>query len=79
MMRCAKKLLMVCGSDSWFHAALERIGPAIPVPPLKGDPLRCSTVLPYLESYHYQADRDADDVYFTEHDLNRECEHIRQS
>lgn len=43
----------------------------IPVPPLKGDPWRCSTVLPYLEAYHYQIDRDTEDVYFTEHDLNR--------
>lgn len=35
---------------------------------LLGDSLRSSTVLPYLESYHY--DRDLNNVYFTEHDLN---------
>lgn len=58
-------------SNSWFSAALERIGQPVPVPPLKGDPLRCSTVLPYLETYHYQMDRDNDEVYYTEHDLNR--------
>lgn len=55
----------------WFNTAPEKIGEAIPVPPLKGDPFRCSTVLPYLEAYHYQSDRDVEDVYFTEHDLNR--------
>lgn len=48
-----------------------RTGDVVPVPALKGDPLRCSTVLPYLEAYHYQLDRDVEDVYFTEHDLNR--------
>lgn len=63
---------MLMSQHSWFHAKLERIGTAIPVPPLKGDALRCSTVLPYLESYHYQADSNSDsDVYYTEHDLNR--------
>lgn len=56
---------------SWFSARPVPTGPLVPVPPLKGDPWRCSTVLPYLEAYHYQLDRDAEDVYFTEHDLNR--------
>lgn len=42
----------------------------VPFPPLKGDHLRRSTVLPYLEAYHYAAD-DNEEVYFTEHDINR--------
>lgn len=46
-------------------------GEVIPVPPMKGDPFRCSTVLPCLEAYHYQIESGDDEVYFTEHDLNR--------
>lgn len=45
------------------------------MPPMKGDPFRCSTVLPCLEAYHYQLESGDDDVYFTEHDLNRKCLH----
>lgn len=45
-------------------------GPPIPIPPLKGDKYRSSTVLPYLEAYHYGSEQE--DVYFTEHDVNRE-------
>lgn len=40
------------------------------MPPLKGDVVRSSTVLPYLESYHYESRQS--NVYFTEHDLNGE-------
>lgn len=56
----------------WFITAPEEKGPPIPIPPLKYDRLRCSTVLPYLEAYHYETERDLEDVYFTEHDLNQE-------
>lgn len=45
---------------------------AVPFPPLKSDAIRRSTVLPYLEAFHYADDRDDEDVYFTEHDINRE-------
>lgn len=57
--------------NRWFNARPVRTGLMVPVPPLKGDPWRCSTVLPYLEAYHYQHDRDTQAVYFTEHDMNR--------
>lgn len=56
--------------QSWFISAPKVTGPPIPIPPLKHDELRCSTVLPYLEAYHYETERE--DVYFTEHDLNQE-------
>lgn len=52
---------------SWFIASPVCTGDAVPVPPLKGDSVRSSTVLPYLESYHYDK---SNDVFFTEHDLN---------
>ncbi|CAO1420575.1 unnamed protein product [Diamesa hyperborea] len=55
-------------NHSWFQCAPINTGDRISIPPLKGDSLRSSTVLPYLESYHY--DRDLNNVYFTEHDLN---------
>uniref|UniRef100_A0A1A9UEM7 non-specific serine/threonine protein kinase n=1 Tax=Glossina austeni TaxID=7395 RepID=A0A1A9UEM7_GLOAU len=58
--------------DSWFMSAPEEKGPPIPIPPLKNDKYRRSTVLPYLDAYHYEAERDFEEVYFTEHDLNRE-------
>ncbi|XP_058812923.1 serine/threonine-protein kinase stk11 isoform X2 [Topomyia yanbarensis] len=54
----------------WFRCAPIATGPSVPVPPLKGDSLRRSTVLPYLEAHHYEADRDMANVYFTEHDIN---------
>uniref|UniRef100_A0A1A9Z488 non-specific serine/threonine protein kinase n=1 Tax=Glossina pallidipes TaxID=7398 RepID=A0A1A9Z488_GLOPL len=57
--------------DSWFMSAPEEKGPPIPIPPLKNDKYRRSTVLPYLDAYHYEAERDLEEVYFTEHDLNR--------
>lgn len=56
--------------QAWFISAPEEKGNPIPIPPLKNDELRCSTVLPYLEAFHYETDRE--DVYFTEHDLNQE-------
>lgn len=56
---------------SWFISAPEEKGPPIPIPPLKSDKYRRSTVLPYLDAYHYETDRDLEEVYFTEHDLNR--------
>ncbi|XP_037030806.1 serine/threonine-protein kinase STK11 isoform X2 [Bradysia coprophila] len=55
----------------WFCCAPVVSGEVIPVPPMKGDPFRCSTVLPCLEAYHYQIESGDDEVYFTEHDLNR--------
>lgn len=59
---------------SWFMSAPPVTGPPIPIPPLKGDKYRSSTVVPYLEAYHY-GDQDQEDVYFTEHDVNRRCYH----
>lgn len=44
---------------------------AVPFPPLKTDRIRRSTVLPYLEAFNYASDLDNQDVYFTEHDINR--------
>lgn len=38
------------------------------IPPLKNDELRSSTVLPYLDAYHYGGD-DTEEDYYTEHDL----------
>lgn len=58
--------------DPWFISAPEEKGPPIPIPPLKSDKYRRSTVLPYLDAYHYETDRDLEEVYFTEHDLNQE-------
>jgi len=55
-------------THSWFLTAPPDTGDAVPIPPLKGDSLRNSTVLPYLVSYHY--DDHKSDVYFTEHELN---------
>lgn len=56
-------------NHSWFISSPVCTSDAIPVPPLKGDSLRSSTVLPYLESYHYE-NRQSNNVFFTEHDLN---------
>ncbi|XP_058467062.1 serine/threonine-protein kinase stk11-like [Malaya genurostris] len=56
----------------WFRCAPIATDPCVPVPPLKGDSIRRSTVLPYLEAHHYEADRDLANVYFTEHDINEE-------
>lgn len=64
-------LTILITRNRWFNARPVRTGLMVPVPPLKGDPWRCSTVLPYLEAYHYQHDRDTQAVYFTEHDMNR--------
>uniref|UniRef100_A0A1I8NZ80 non-specific serine/threonine protein kinase n=1 Tax=Stomoxys calcitrans TaxID=35570 RepID=A0A1I8NZ80_STOCA len=58
--------------DPWFISAPEEKGPPIPIPPLKSDKYRRSTVLPYLDAYHYETERDLEEVYFTEHDLNQE-------
>ena len=52
------------------------VGNRVIVPPLKGDVSRSSTVLPYLESYHYESRQN--NVYFTEHDLNEAEELARQ-
>lgn len=56
----------------WVLSAPEKTGVLVPTPPLKGDPYRRSTVLPYLEAYHYETDHELEDVYYTEHDLNAE-------
>lgn len=58
-------------NHAWFIASPVCTFDAVPVPPLKGDSLRSSTVLPYLESYHYD-NRQNPNVFFTEHDLNGE-------
>lgn len=52
----------------WVISAPIRIGTAITIPPLKRDELRSSTVLPYLENYHYG--NNDEQVYYTEHDIN---------
>ena len=51
--------------------APEEKEPPIPIPPLRNDKYRRSTVLPYLDAEHYETERDLEEVYFTEHDLNR--------
>lgn len=63
----------------WFQCAPIATSPNVPVPPLKGDRLRRSTVLPYLEAHHYEADRDLGNVYFTEHDINEELARQQQN
>ncbi|XP_065072415.1 serine/threonine-protein kinase stk11 [Ochlerotatus camptorhynchus] len=62
----------------WFKFAPEPTSPCVPVPPLKGDFIRRSTVLPYLEAHHYEADRDHAGMYFTEHDINEEIARQQQ-
>ncbi|XP_053680427.1 serine/threonine-protein kinase stk11 [Anopheles nili] len=52
----------------WFQFAPNATSPLVPIPPLKGDWKRCSTVLPYLIAHHY--DNDQPTVYYTEHDIN---------
>lgn len=46
----------------------SEIGTNVLVPPLKGDALRSSTVLPYLDAFHYGSE-DIEHDYYTEHDL----------
>lgn len=58
--------------EPWFISAPEEKGPPIPIPPLKNDKYRRSTVLPYLDAFHYETEYDQEDNYFTEHDLNQE-------
>lgn len=54
----------------WCRLKKSEDCPPVPVPPLRNDPLRSSTVLPYLHSYHYDTSRDnLTNIYFTEHDL----------
>lgn len=53
---------------SWTISAPGRFGTYLTIPPLKNDKLRSSTVLPYLDAYHYGND-DIDQDYYTEHDL----------
>jgi serine/threonine-protein kinase 11 len=60
----------------WFNSSPIDTGDSVLVPPLKGDVSRSSTVLPYLESYHYESRQN--NVYFTEHDLNEAEELARQ-
>ncbi|EDV92979.1 GH18529 [Drosophila grimshawi] len=57
--------------DTWFLSAPAVTDPPIPIPPLKEKYGR-STVLPYLEAYHYGSEQEQEDVYFTEHDVNQE-------
>ncbi|ALC47355.1 lkb1 [Drosophila busckii] len=58
--------------DTWFLSAPAISCPPIPIPPLKGDKYGRTTVLPYLEAYHYGNEQDQEDVYFTDHDVNQE-------
>lgn len=60
----------------WFNSSPIDTGNRVLVPPLKGDVSRSSTVLPYLESYHYESRQN--NVYFTEHDLNEAEELAKQ-
>lgn len=53
---------------SWTISAPGPLGTYLSIPPLKNDPLRSSTVLPYLDAYHYGSDEVEQD-YYTEHDL----------
>lgn len=62
----------------WFRCAPPVTGPRVPIPPLKGDVIRRSTVLPYLEAHHYETDRELANVYFTEHDINEELARQQQ-
>jgi serine/threonine-protein kinase 11 len=57
-------------NHSWFISSPINNNDAIPVPPLKGDSLRSSTVLPYLENYHYENRQN--NVFFSEHEMNGE-------
>ncbi|XP_023179960.1 serine/threonine-protein kinase STK11 [Drosophila hydei] len=68
----ARLSLQQIRKDAWFLSAPAETGPPIPIPPLKGDKYGRSTVLPYLEAYHYGNEQDQEDVYFTEHDVNQE-------
>ncbi|XP_030565758.1 serine/threonine-protein kinase STK11 [Drosophila novamexicana] len=68
----ARLSLQQIRKDAWFLSAPAVTGPPIPIPPLKGDKYGRSTVLPYLEAYHYGNEQDQEDVYFTEHDVNQE-------
>lgn len=52
----------------WTTSTPAKIGSRVLVPPLRGDELRSSTVLPYLDAYHYGTDEMEQD-YYTEHDL----------
>ena len=49
------------------------MGNRVRSPPLKNDELRSSTVLPYLDAYHYGTDEMEQD-YYTEHDLTGQYE-----
>ncbi|XP_068152336.1 serine/threonine-protein kinase STK11 isoform X2 [Drosophila tropicalis] len=68
----ARLSLQQIRQNTWFVSAPAVTGPPIPIPPLKGDKYRRSTVVPYLEAYHYGSEHDQEDVYFTEHDVNQE-------
>ncbi|XP_062125148.1 serine/threonine-protein kinase STK11 [Drosophila sulfurigaster albostrigata] len=68
----ARLSLQQIRQDAWFLSAPAVTGPPIPIPPLKGDKYGRSSVLPYLEAYHYGNEQDQEDVYFTEHDVNQE-------
>lgn len=52
----------------WTLSTPPKVGTRVSVPPLRGDELRSSTVLPYLDAYHYGTDEMEQD-YYTEHDL----------
>lgn len=60
---------------SWTISAPGPLGTYLTIPPLKNDKLRSSTVLPYLDAYHYGSD-DMDQDYYTEHDLTGKFAYI---
>ncbi|XP_031632986.1 serine/threonine-protein kinase STK11 isoform X1 [Contarinia nasturtii] len=53
---------------TWTVSTPTKVGTRVSVPPLRTDELRSSTVLPYLDAYHYGTDDNEQD-YYTEHDL----------
>jgi serine/threonine-protein kinase 11 len=60
-------------NHSWLISSPINTGDAIKVPPLKGDCLRNSTVLSYLENYHYDH-RQNHNVFSLEHETNGELQ-----
>lgn len=72
MLEAIFKYRFDCSPHRWVVSAPDRIGTPICIPPLKRDELRSSTVLPYLEHYHYGTDEEQ--VYYTEHDINGELD-----
>lgn len=66
---------IVIVSFRWTLSTPPKVGTRVSVPPLRGDELRSSTVLPYLDAYHYGTD-DMEQDYYTEHDLTGSLNNI---